>query len=464
MSSLRDHEVEIASLLRKVERHTPFCEVMAERSEGEAVQLDTKSLSTSPWPRVAGLAVRAWAKNRWVEGASSAFDERSLSRLGEELVRQLDHSAQGPAPPGESSSAVGSHEDHPAHPLRDLGTEHMVARARELLGWGMAVPGIKVAQVGIRWVNDERWYLNTSGADCFQRTDRVQTGLVPIAVENGRSRLNFQQVGGLGGVEIVDEFTEEMVRGVAEGARDLLGAKEPPVGPTNVILDPGVAGTFAHESFGHGAEADQFVRNRSYLRPLLGQRLGPESLTIVDDGSLPGQWGTIYFDDEGHPGQRTVMVDHGRFVGALHDRNSAAALGTKPTGNTRRADFLSRAYVRMTNTIVEPGSMSFEELVEEAGDGVVLERWQSGMEDPAGGQMQLKVLMGHRIEGGKVTDLVGAMALSGTVLGFLRDIRGVGKSTGRRLDPGYCGKGHGDYIPVGGGGAYLLSRALVGPA
>jgi TldD protein len=86
------------------------------------------------------------------------------------------------------------------------------------------------------------------------------------------------------------------------------------------------------------------------------------------------------------------------------------------------------------------------------------------MEDPLGGQMQLKVRKGHRIEHGELTELVTSMALSGSVLSFLKDIRGIGDPTGFRTESGFCGKGHGDYLPTGDGGPYLLSRAVVGPA
>jgi len=244
----------------------------------------------------------------------------------------------------------------------------------------------------------------------------------------------------------------------------MLSAAAPPTGEMTVLLDPGVAGLFAHESFGHGTEADQFVRNRSYLKPILGQQVGPEFLSIVDDGSFDGGWGMIYCDDEGHPAQRTTLVDHGKFVGALHDRETAAVLGAHPTGNTRRSDFLSRAFVRMTNTYVEPRDWSFEEILREAKNGVLLERGTSGIEDPMGGQMQLKVKRGHLIENGKVTKLVGSMALSGKVLDFLRATRAVGRETQLVMEPGYCGKGHTDLLPVGSGGAHLLSTAIVGPA
>jgi TldD protein len=446
-----------------VEARTAFAEAMAQQVHGENVALDSRILSSTASPPLRGVVFRAWNGTRWVETCVSGLDERALRVALEGLESQLRTSRPAAPPPGPSATTVGAFDRAPGRPMRDLGTEGAVGWARERLGWLVDTSTVKFAQSAVRWSEEERYYLNTAGANCFQRLDRVQVNVLAVAVENGRSEFNFDGVGALGGQEILDTVGEPTARRVAEGAREMLGAKVPPSGLMNVILDPGTAGTFAHESFGHGTEADQFVRDRSYLRPLLGQTLGPEYLTLVDDGSIPGAWGSIHFDDEGHRSQRTRLIDHGRFVGALHDRMTAAALGASPTGNTRRSDFLGQAFVRMTNASVAPGDWSFDELVTEARDGVVLERWQSGIEDPLGGRMQIKVRRGHRIEHGKVTDLVSSMALSGSVLDFLKDIRGVGKETDRTISAGYCGKGHSDILPVGDGGAYLLSRAYVGP-
>jgi len=451
-------------VLRRIESRTAFAEAMAQRVRGESMTLDSKSLSTAASPPLRGVVFRAWSGTRWVETAVSGLDERALVGAGESLESQLAAGRSGSPPPGPSATTVGSFDTAPRRPMRDLGTEGALAWVREVFRWLTDVPTIKFARVSLNWADEERYYLNTAGANCFQRLNRVHAGVVPVAIENGRSEFDAYSIGRLGGQEALDDISEATARRVSEGARSLLTAKAPPSGLMNVLLDPGTTGTFAHESFGHGTEADQFVRNRSYLQPLLGQTVGPEFLTIVDDGSIPGGWGSIYFDDEGHRSQRTPLVDRGRFVGALHDRGTAFALGATPTGNTRRADFLGQAFVRMTNTSVEPGDWSFDELVSEARDGVLLERWVSGMEDPLGGRMQLKVLKGHRIENGKVTDLVSAMALSGSVLQFLRDIRGIASAEHRYIDAGFCGKGYGDMLPVGDGGTYLLSRALVGPS
>ncbi|HTT26184.1 MAG TPA: metallopeptidase TldD-related protein, partial [Thermoplasmata archaeon] len=136
----------------------------------------------------------------------------------------------------------------------------------------------------------------------------------------------------------------------------------------------------------------------------------------------------------------------------------------RPTGNCRRADFISRPFVRMTNTFVEPSTWSLDELLKEAKHGLVLESCTSGIEDPLGGQMQIKVKKGHRIEHGERTEIVPSMALSGRVLDVLKAIRGIGRAEQFEMDPGFCGKGHTDTLPVASGGPYLLTEAIVGPA
>ena len=464
MGDLRDFEADLARSLRRLESHTQFAEVLAEADAGESLRHERKSTSLSRDPHIRGAVIRAWGGTRWVEAASSALDAGSLDSAAQSLERSLGKSGSAAPPPGEPSTLRQEWPDRPAHPMRSVPSEEMLSLARDIFGWATAVPGIQDAQVRIGWSDEERLYLNTAGARCYEILCRVHSACFPLALENGRAEYDYMADGSLGGKERLTFLNEEKVAKVARSALELLHAPAPPTGEMTVILDPSTAGTFAHESFGHGTEADQFVRDRSYLRPILGQAVGPEFLTLIDSGAYPDAWGTIRFDDEGRLGQRTLLVDRGRFVGALHDRETAAVFHVPPTGNARRADFLSRIFVRMTNTYLEPGDWTFDELVQEAKHGVVLEHATSGIEDPLGGQMQLKVKRGHRIENGQIAGPVSSMALSGKVLEFLTRIRGISQGSDFEMGPGYCGKGHTDLLPVGSGGTYLLSTAVVGPA
>ena len=464
MADLRDFEANLDHLLTRLERRSAFAEILAERTSGEGVQVERRATTPNAQPRMQGAIARAWSGTRWVEAASSGLEMTDLETVGDAIERTLDAGSTTGTPPGESTTTAEEWLTNPPHPMSELGMEGMVAIGRDVLAWATSISGIKECQVGMGWADDERLYLNTAGARCYQTLSRVRAGVAPVAIENGKVEFDFLSLGGLGGREVLDGLNEPAIREVAEGTVELLHAKAPPTGEMAVLLDPSVAGLFAHESFGHGTEADQFVRNRSYLKPILGQQVGPVDLTIADDGAYPGGWGSIFCDDEGHPGQKTYLVEKGRFVGALHDRETAAVLGARATGNTRRSDCFSRAFVRMTNTYVEPGSWSVDELIAETKNGVLLERGTSGIEDPLGGRMQLKVKKGRKIENGKVTELVSSMALSGQVLDFMRGIRGVGKVWPTDMETGYCGKGHTDLLPVGTGGAHLLSTAVVGPA
>lgn len=447
----------------RVEPHTDFIEIVAEDSQGTDVRLDPTSTGVREAPILAGAAFRAWGGDRWLEVASR-LEPAEITRAVDELIRQLDRSSARAHAPGEATTGHAERTDRPPRPMSEFSSEERLEWARDLFHAAMEVPGVVSTSVVVGSNEDERLYLNSAGARRYQIVPRAFLVFTAIAKKGGTVRMDAARIGGVGGREQLDRMDPAMARKVAEGARDLLSAKAPPLGAMNVLLDPGTAGVLAHESFGHGTEADQFVRGRSYLRPLLGTDVGPECLSIVDDGSLPHGWGSVYFDDEGHPTSRTSLIDHGRFVGILHDRTTAARLGGQPTGNSRRSDFLSREWVRMTNTMVVPGDWSEEELIQEARDGVYLETWTSGIEDPLGGQMQIKVLKGHRIEGGKLTDLLGSMALSGRVLDVLRAVKGVSRQEKLNIDIGVCGKGHSDYLPDGTGGGHLLTQAVVGPA
>ncbi|MCI4342326.1 MAG: TldD/PmbA family protein [Thermoplasmata archaeon] len=463
MDGLPTFEGTIERALGKIAAHSPYAEAMAQSSRGTRLRLDKNQTNPTPLPLIQGVAFRAWSGRFWLDVSASGLEAKEVDQSASQLVELLSkHTGCAPVP-GTQPSGHGERHTELRRPGEDVPLTEQVAWAVHARDTASAVTGISNTIVNLGTEREERLFLSSSGARYHQRVDRAQAAVIPLAMENGRVEFDLLLHGETGGWETLSRVTDERIRQAARTSSALLKAGTPPSGAMTVVLDPSTAGTFAHESFGHGTEADQFLRDRSYLKAHLGERVGPECLTLVDDGTVPGAWGSFFFDDEGTPTQRTVMVDHGEFVEVLHDRETAAAMHRAPTGNARRADFLSREFVRMTNTLVHPGDRSLDELVEEARDGVLLEVCTSGMEDPLGGQMQLKVQRGRLIEHGKLGAMVGAMALSGKVLEFLQSVKAVGKREYFEISPGYCGKGHSDTLPAGTGGSYLLSHAIVGP-
>lgn len=140
---------------------------------------------------------------------------------------------------------------------------------------------------------------------------------------------------------------------------------------------------------------------------------------------------------------------------------SATALGIPRSANGRRRDYSRKAYARMSNTFHARGSTPVPELFNQVEDGIYLEKWNSGMEDPQGWGIQVTCHYGHEIKGGKVTGcMFSPIGITGYVLDVLKSITAVGDDF--KLDGGGCGKGHKEWVPVSSGGPYLLLRARLG--
>ena len=129
-----------------------------------------------------------------------------------------------------------------------------------------------------------------------------------------------------------------------------------PAGIMDVVLGPGWPGVLLHEAVGHGLEGDFNRKKTSTFSNLFGQKIASDSVTIVDDGTIPNRRGSISIDDEGTPSARNTLIEDGRLVGLMHDRQNARLMGVKPTGNGRRQDYTHAPMPRMTNTFMLGGS------------------------------------------------------------------------------------------------------------
>ncbi|OLS13124.1 MAG: zinc-dependent protease [Promethearchaeota archaeon CR_4] len=309
----------------------------------------------------------------------------------------------------------------------------------------------------------ERIFLNNEGCRLRQVIPRTRLFLQPIAKEGDRQDFDYESIGGEQGFELVENIFPEMLEGVVRNSVAMLKSVDAPSGKLPVILDPDLAGLVAHESFGHGLEADQILRKRSYLEPLFQQKVASELANISDSPAEVGQLGSFSFDDEGIKAGKNLLVEHGILTHYIYARRSASVLGQQPLGNGRRESFLHRVNERMTNTYFEPGDYGSEEIFKGIERGVFLEHGYFGMEDPLGGGIQCTSKKGWLIEHGKITLLLGPVTLSGRVLDLLHSIDAVTR-TPFTFHAGTCGKGSEDYVPVTSGGSMLRAReAVVGP-
>ena len=309
----------------------------------------------------------------------------------------------------------------------------------------------------------ERIFVNNEGCKLRQVIPRTRVFVVPIAKEGSVVDYDYFVKSGEIGFEIFDSIENEVLDQAVKNSLAMLKAELPPAGRNTIILDSQMAGLIAHESFGHGLEADQILRDRSYLKQHLNKQVASEICTIYDTPSIEKKLGSYFFDDEGIKAGHNILVENGILKNFIYDRRTASELKATPQGNGRRESFAHPVNVRMSNTYFGSGDYKLEEMISEIKDGVMLVHGFFGMEDPLGGGMQCTSKKGYLIKNGEKTKILKATALSGDVLEMLKNIDAVSKDV-LKLDGGTCGKGTEDMVPVTSGGSYLRAKnALVSP-
>ena len=358
-----------------------------------------------------------------------------------------------PTPVSEDTIAVELSRD-----FRGISMEEKRALAEEynqiLLGFDPRIIDTQTAYVD---TFSRVTFANSEGTLIEEERPNATTFFMAVARENGNVQRAFDGVSKVAGYEVVVGH-HAMAETVARRAVDLLSAPRVKGGRYTVICNPRLAGTFAHEAFGHLSEADFVYANpQAQEMMVLGRRFGKDILTIVDDGSLPGLRGSHKYDDEGTPTRRNELVKNGVLVGRLHSRETAAKLGEQPTGNARATGYRYPPIVRMTNTFIEQGKTSFEDMIRDIDLGVYAC-------NAFGGQTALENFSfssayAYMIRDGQIAEMVKDVILAGNLFTTLESIDAVGDDL-EFEELGSCGKGQGG-LPVSTGSPHIRIRDVV---
>jgi TldD protein len=302
-------------------------------------------------------------------------------------------------------------------------------------------------------VNSLGSYVEQAKADTSLRINIIATDSSEVqqaGISTG-SRGNFSEIQGL----------HRQVEETAQRAVDLLAAPQAKGGEYTVVLDPILAGVFVHEAFGHLSESD-FVYENDRLKEvmILGKTFGDESLNIVDTATIPGMRGSYRYDDEGVPATRTYLIREGKLVGRLHSRETAAQMNEQPTGNARAINYRHPPIVRMTNTFIEPGAATFEDIISDIKEGIYARNWYGGTTSME--MFTFSAGEAYMIRNGKVAELLRPVVLTGNVFTTLMNIDAIGNDLEMNQGGG-CGKGGQVPLPVSNGSPHIrIRQCLIG--
>lgn len=294
------------------------------------------------------------------------------------------------------------------------------------------------------------------------QSEYVRTGATStfFARDGDVRQSSYKRKAALAGFELLESLeASEFSEVAARKAVSLLSARKAPSGKFPVIFDPSITGLLTHEALGHNAEADHVVTGTSILEGKLGDRVASDLVTIVDDATMPGSWGSYFFDSEGTPGERRVLIENGKLLGLMHTLETAAKMGVQPNGSGRAQDYAYRPIVRMSNTFIQPGSTPLEEMLKGIDLGVYLTGGNWGYVFCERGQFTCHAGGGRMIRNGELAEEIRDVSVAGITLETLANIDAVSDAFEMSM-PGQCGK-CGQGMPVNAGGPHVRVRELV---
>ena len=329
-------------------------------------------------------------------------------------------------------------------------------------------PLVKKAFSSIHSSTIDKVFSSSEGAFIQQNLTIVYGSLYAQAIRGSVSEYYSHLTGGLGGFEQLKEYDlVEHADEIAKKAVTLVNANPAPTEKLPVVLDPEFVCLLCHEILGHPSEADRIIgkeaawAGRSWWQGQLGKKLFSENLTVVSDATLEGYLGSFKYDDEGVPTKRVTHVEKGIIRSYLHSRETAKIFNVDANGAVRASSYLYAPLIRMTNTYVERGDWTFQEIIEDIKEGIYLKGEKIPSIDSRRYNFQISAKEAYMICNGEITEPLRSPTLTGTSPEFLSSIDAVGEDLQIFPIPN-CGKGDPmQTMYVGNGGPSLRGYGMV---
>ncbi|MCX6011367.1 MAG: TldD/PmbA family protein [Chloroflexi bacterium] len=455
MTDIRAVSRQLADALKG--HRADYIEARLEESQRSHITYRGKELESAGQSTAVGGNVRALVKGGW--GFVSFNDLTDLPDRIERAVKQaklVGKEESRLAPVETVVDTVANGKDVPLTiPLAEK--KKLLDEYNEII-W--RTPHLQTSVIAYGDSHKKTIFLNSAGSYIEQPRTDITLRISAVAADDGevqQAGLSLGSRGDFGAIRNLHQQVEE----TAKHAVALLSAPRLKGGDYTVVLDPVLAGVFVHEAFGHLSEADHIYQNER-LREImvLGKKFGSKELNIIDSAAVPDLRGSYKYDDEGVAATKTYLIKEGELVGRLHSRETAARMGEKPTGNARAINYRFPPIVRMTNTYIEPGKSSFEELIAGIKEGVYAKNWFGGTTSME--MFTFSAGEAYMIRNGKLAEMLRPVVLTGNVFTTLNNIDAIGNDLDMNQGGG-CGKGGQMPLPVSNGSPHIrIRQCLVG--
>ena len=440
-----------------------FADLFFERAEAETYSLEDGEVKDASYHRDAGVGVRACAGEKQGFAYSSEITAARIREARDVAIAIQDgRSLRG----GVNLDQVSTPNLYVSkNPIPEKSATDKITFLLDIDAKARAKSSlVQQVQATLSISYREILVAATDGTLAADIRPLVRLSVAVLAEKDGRRERGSAGLGGRYDLDrlLTVEHADRLVTEAVDQALVNLDSVDCPAGEMPVVLASGWPGVLLHEAVGHGLEGDFNRKGSSFYSGKIGQQVASKGVTVVDDGTIIDRRGSLNMDDEGHVSQRNILIEDGILVGYMQDKLNSRLMGVSPTGNGRRESYAHLPMPRMTNTFMEPGDATQEDMIKSVDRGIFAVNFGGGQVDITSGQFVFAASEAYLIENGKVTAPVRGATLIGHGPQVMSAISMIGDDLA--LDPGIgvCGK-NGQSVPVGVGQPSLkIDRLTVG--
>ena len=436
-----------------------FAEVFVEDKYNTNIIVNNDVIDNGIVAKDYGIGIRVFSKNNYVYTYSSNDSEDNLLKMTKEACRALNKTNSNIfSPISELTKNVVDVKKY----FSKTNYKHKLDVINQTISAGKAYDS-SVKRMVVKYLDQEQHVIIANTEGVYKEDNRFKTRMVisAYAEKNGDLQSGYIGPGAAKGFEFYDEIDLDYYgKEAARSACAMAGAKYCPAGQMAVVVDNGFGGLMFHEACGHSLEASSVAKGNSEFSGKLGQKVASDILTLIDDGSIDNAWGSLYIDDEGTKTKKNILIENGILKGYMIDNLNSRIMNMAPTGSGRRESYKYAPTSRMSNTYIEAGKHSKDEIIANTEKGLFVKSINAGSVNPLTGEFNFSVSEAYLIENGKLKEPVKGATLIGTGGNILKLVDMVGDNLS--IGQGYCYAGSGALFIGAGQPTVRISNMTVG--
>jgi len=445
-----------------------YCDARAEQQVKKSILIENKEIEHTRNSEDKGIGVRLIKNGAWSFCSISnpkSFDE--IKSILDDSIKNSDYTNSN------KKNKINLHNnqinkkqiDFPVIKKPDI--EEVTSIGLECNEIMMSTPSIIKSVANPYYVTNSKYFVNSEGSEILQNFTDVIIEMIATAHESGLTQSVNITEGGRGGLELIQNKSQESAKEIANKASELINAKPVKEEKTTLVMNPDFVSLLTHEILGHPSEADRVLGKEmawaggAWWKGKIGEKIGSENLNVFDDPTIKESLGWYYFDDEGVETKKTNLIENGILKNHMQNRETSEIFNSVPTGNMRATNYRYMPLIRMACTCIANGNQNVDEIIKDVKNGYYISNMKVPSIDMKRYNWSISCQYAQKIENGELTDLQRDVIVMGTAPEFFNSIDACGNDfTVRPITN--CGKGDPmQSMIMGNGGPTIRGTATV---